>query len=105
MKKLYISLFAVLFVLSAIAQPTCGISISAASCGQSDGTITIVVLSGIPPVSYKLDNGPYQFSGIFTGIAGGAHQAVATDITGSTTINFNMPQNGTFAAAGPDQFS
>ncbi|RYZ48021.1 MAG: hypothetical protein EOP49_19750, partial [Sphingobacteriales bacterium] len=63
---------------------TAASSTSAASCGQSDGMITVMVNGGASPYLYSLDNGPQQSSASFGNVAGGTHSITITDANGCT---------------------
>lgn len=64
------------------------------SCpGATDGTVTLIpnaIGGGIPPYQFRIDGGPLQASGIFSGLAAGLHTVVFTDgngCSGSRSIN------------------
>ncbi len=64
-----------------------------ATCGGSDGSITITASGGTAPLEYSIDNGlTFQSDGVFTGIAGGIYDVVVQDangciITQQVTVN------------------
>jgi large repetitive protein len=56
-----------------------------ASCGNSDGSLTITASGGTGPFSYSIDNGAtYQLSNTFTGIASGSYNVAVQDANGCT---------------------
>ncbi|MEZ5046533.1 MAG: gliding motility-associated C-terminal domain-containing protein [Chitinophagaceae bacterium] len=62
--------------------------------GEANGTISINVTGGTPPIVYSLDGGAYQSSGLFNTVTGGTHQITFKDILGctnSTTIFVTEP--------------
>ena len=50
-----------------------------ASCGQSDGSISVLADGGVPPYSYSLDNGSSQSSSKFENIPSGNYTVTVTD--------------------------
>ncbi|MCB9198099.1 MAG: gliding motility-associated C-terminal domain-containing protein [Flavobacteriales bacterium] len=64
-----------------------------ASCGSSDGTITITASGGNGTLQYSIDGGSnYQASNSFTGLATGSYSIIVKDAnncqaTGSQTVN------------------
>ena len=73
-----------------------GISGSSSSTGTScagnnNGTITATGSNGVAPYTYSLDGGPFQPTGIFTGVSAGAHVITIRDSRGcSVSINRNV---------------
>jgi gliding motility-associated-like protein len=68
---------------------------TAVSCpGANDGTVTLVpnaIGGGVPPYQFRIDGGPLQATGIFTGITAGLHTVVFTDANGcSGTRSINV---------------
>lgn len=68
------------------------IIVTNASCGQSDGTITILASGGLGALSYSINGGDtYQSSNIFQGLASGTYSIAVKDeadclVTGTATI-------------------
>ena len=52
--------------------------------GSYNGSITASASGGAMPYQYKLDNGPYQQSGVFTGLAAGTYTVTVKDANGTT---------------------
>jgi len=50
-----------------------------ATCGASDGSLTITASGGEAPYSFRLDNGTENQSGTFNNLAGGNYTIVVTD--------------------------
>jgi gliding motility-associated-like protein len=99
-----------------------------ASCGQSDGSLTVSVVNGTPPYTYTMDGVNFQTSNVFTGLSSGNYSVTARDANGeiysSTATVYNKcptvsavetdetcgQNNGTITATGqkgttPYQFS
>lgn len=63
------------------------------NCGQSDGTVTAYVTSGLPPYQYSIDGGTtYQASNVFTGLAANNYTIQVLDgnnciVTGIAVVN------------------
>ncbi len=55
-----------------------------ASCGQSNGSLTVNGSNGTPPYTYDIGSGP-QNSGQFTGLPAGGYNIVITDANGCTS--------------------
>ncbi|MCX8020917.1 MAG: gliding motility-associated C-terminal domain-containing protein [Chitinophagaceae bacterium] len=69
-----------------------------ASCGGSDGTITVTVPAGVgtPPYTYVLDGGTPVTGGspyTFTNVAAGPHTVNVTDASGGCTSSLNVNVN------------
>ncbi|CAF0728546.1 unnamed protein product [Rotaria sordida] len=58
---------------------------SPASCGNNNGAVTVNATGGTSTYQYKIDNGPLQPTGVFTGLSGGAHTVTIQDANGCTT--------------------
>jgi hypothetical protein len=58
---------------------------NAAGCGGSLGTITATGSGGTSPYEYKLDNGTYQSSGVFTSLYSGNYTVWVKDANGCNT--------------------
>lgn len=56
-----------------------------ASCGQSDGSLTVMATEGVPPYSYSMDGVNYQASNLFTGLPSGNYAITVKDINGLTS--------------------
>ena len=86
-----------------IAQPTdvtlFEVSTVPATCGATNGQLTVVAGGGTPPYSYET-GGTTQGSPNFTGLASGNHLVTVTDDNGCTeTVNISIA-----SAAGPAPF-
>ena len=57
---------------------------SAATCGNTNGSITALASAGLSPYSYSIDGVHFQASGIFNGLAGGTYSIYAKDANGCT---------------------
>ncbi len=69
--------------------------------GESTGTITVSAMGGTGALTYSLDGGAAQSSGVFSSVAAGAHTIVVTDENGCTTScsqTLTDPQNLTCTA-------
>lgn len=58
-----------------------------ATCGNSNGTITAYVLSGIPPYRYSIDGVNFQSSNIFSGVGQGNYIVTVKDANGSSSTS------------------
>ncbi|MEI8052900.1 MAG: T9SS type A sorting domain-containing protein [Bacteroidota bacterium] len=97
-------------VTISISQPSLiSASISAGTISAYGGstTITTTASGGTGTLSYKLDNGTYQASGVFNSVLAGAHSVTVKDANGCTkitSITINQPlavilnANATFTA-------
>ena len=62
-------------------------SVTNASCGANNGTITVVATGGTAPYTYSIDNGGgYQSSASFTGLAANTYQIIVMDANGCTSM-------------------
>lgn len=62
-----------------------GATVTENSCpGKTEGSIDAIVNGGEAPVEFNLDNGPWQSSSLFTGLAGGDYVLNVRDINGCT---------------------
>lgn len=55
-----------------------------ATNGQSDGSVTVGATGGNGGYEYSINNGPFQSSGVFSGLAAGDYTVVARDSEGCT---------------------
>ena len=71
-----------------------------AACGLSEGVIEVGISGNLGAVSYQLNGGATQSSGIFTGLSAGAYKVTATDAEGcSTSLDVNIQnENGVNAS-------
>ncbi len=85
---------------------TCNVTPTPATCnGFSDGKLTVSITSGggaeFAPFEYKLDNGAYQASNMFSGLAAGTYTVTVKNKNGCTTTcmaTINQPQPLDFTA-------
>ena len=73
-----------------VTQPTSALKVNATksdiiSCGTT-GSVTATASGGMPAYQYKLNNGAYQSSGIFAGLATGTYTITAKDANGCIAI-------------------
>jgi hypothetical protein len=61
------------------------VSQSPATCGSNNGSVTVTATGGTTTYQYKIDNGPLQPTGVFTGLSAGAHTVTVQDANGCTT--------------------
>ncbi|ODT53877.1 MAG: hypothetical protein ABS68_04440 [Niastella sp. SCN 39-18] len=53
------------------------------SCpGNTDGTVTLTPITGVPPYTYNIDGGLFQTSNVFTGLSSGVHTVIFKDNNG-----------------------
>ncbi len=57
---------------------------TSASCSTANGQILVSATGGTGQITYKLGNGTYKVSGLFTGVAGGSYVLTAKDANGCT---------------------
>lgn len=76
-------------------------------CGGATGTITATASGGTPPYQYSINFGPFQSSGLFTGLAQGVYNIVGIDASGCTdtiqvpiTARANIPGSATQTPTG-----
>ena len=76
----------IIFTESAVITAYCNIQISyvqvAASCQQSDGSLTVTAINGNPPYTYTIDGVNFQTSSTFTGLSSGNYFVTAKDAQG-----------------------
>ncbi|UPT66678.1 MAG: T9SS type A sorting domain-containing protein [Sphingobacteriales bacterium JAD_PAG50586_3] len=56
-----------------------------ATCGSNNGGVTVTASGGTANYQYKIDNGPLQPTGVFTGLSAGPHTVTVQDANGCTT--------------------
>jgi large repetitive protein len=54
------------------------------TCGASNGSITVTGSGGTGALSYDLNPGPVNATGVFTGLAAGTYSVIVTDANGCT---------------------
>ncbi|WP_430403218.1 PKD domain-containing protein [Fluviicola sp.] len=59
-------------------------SITPATCGANNGSVTVTPSGGTPAYSYTIDGGASQISPTFNGLTAGVHNVVVTDANGCT---------------------
>lgn len=59
-------------------------SITPATCGANNGSVTVVPAGGTAPYTYTIDGGASQTSATFNGLTAGVHSVVVTDNRGCT---------------------
>jgi len=65
-----------------------------ASCGNSDGTLTITVNGGTGAIQYSIDNGSvFQSGNLFNGIPAGSYNIVVTDANGCSATATGVVNN------------
>jgi hypothetical protein len=85
------------------------LSLNMVCSNDSDASIKVVSNSGTPPFLYKLNNGAYQFSNIYTGLGPGKYYVTTKDSNACTTIDsveFHNPHPTTlgYTLIGPSCF-
>jgi hypothetical protein len=60
------------------------VSTTNANCGASDGAILVTAAGGTGALMFKLNNGSFQSSGSFSGLASGSYQLTLKDANGCT---------------------
>lgn len=63
------------------------------ACGQTNGSISVTATGGTSPFQFKLNNGPYQASGLFSGLPAGNYVVSVLDAAGCTAIFQTSLQN------------
>ncbi|HMO63442.1 MAG TPA: gliding motility-associated C-terminal domain-containing protein [Ferruginibacter sp.] len=75
----------VYFVIAEAPLAITGVAITAPTCVPgSTGTITVTASGGTPPYQYKIDNGAFSSSNIFTGLAEGEYSITVQDAANTT---------------------
>ncbi|MCB9195585.1 MAG: PKD domain-containing protein [Flavobacteriales bacterium] len=70
-----------------------------ATCGNTNGTLTVTASGGTSPYSYSLNSGSGQSTGTFTGLASGSYTVQVTDNAGCTsTLSTHTIGGGTAAS-------
>jgi guanyl-specific ribonuclease Sa len=67
------------------------------TCGTASGVIIATGSGGLAPLSYNIDGGAFQPTGIFINVAAGVHTIIVKDATGCTSA----PQSVTVAPSAP----
>lgn len=63
-----------------------------ATCGESNGSITVVASGGTAPIQYSIDNGAsWQGSGVFSSLDAGTYNVLVLDGTSCTTVYAGNP--------------
>lgn len=65
--------------------PTLTLASTPATCLNANGTITAVASGGLAPITYSIDSGAFQGTGVFTGLAQGTHWVTVKDANGCST--------------------
>ncbi len=68
-----------------LSAPALTATASPASCGLSDGTITVIATGGTLPLTYSKDGITFQTSNIFLNLAAGPYTITVKDARGCTT--------------------
>ncbi len=97
-------------VNATITQPTTALSVSitnqtAATCGGSNGTVTVAGAGGTVGggYQYKIGNGSYQSGTIFGGLSGGTYTVTVQDAnlcTSTVQVTITQPSNLSVSASG-----
>ncbi len=66
-----------------------------AGCDTENGILSVEVTGGEPPYQYRLDNGSFQDTPGFAGLAAGSHTIMAQDANGCLVANSVEMINGT----------
>lgn len=81
-----------------LAGPTLSAASSPASCGRSDGTITVNATGGTTALTYSKDGITYQASNIFTGLAANTYRIWVKDARNcKDSVNVTVNTAGTFS--------
>ncbi|WP_218160644.1 T9SS type B sorting domain-containing protein [Spirosoma endophyticum] len=76
-----------------------------ASCGKSDGTLSITATGATArnPLKYSINNGPLQFSPVFTGLAAGTYTVMIriANCYGTSTFKVSSPSSPTITSVTP----
>lgn len=67
------------------------------TCGTASGVIIATGSGGLAPLTYNIDGGGFQATGIFINVAAGVHTIIVKDATGCTSA----PQSVTVAGSAP----
>jgi gliding motility-associated-like protein len=70
--------------LSASNAPDLNLSADPPACGLPNGSIQAGASSGAPPYEYRLNNGPFQPSGLFENLPAGTYVVLVRDAAGCT---------------------
>ncbi|MBL4657415.1 MAG: T9SS type A sorting domain-containing protein, partial [Flavobacteriales bacterium] len=71
-------------VVNGSVGPTATTSVTGSTCGNSDGSATVVATGGTPPYSYSWNDPGTQTSATASGLGSGSYTIVVTDATGCT---------------------
>ena len=63
------------------------LEVKKSSCGQSSGSVTVYVTSGVPPFLYSINGGAYQTSNIFSNLDSGMYVITVKDSTNRIASN------------------
>ncbi len=75
----------VFFVIAEAPLAITNVAVTAPTCiPGSTGTITVTASGGAPPYQYKMDNGSFSSSNIFTGLAEGVYTITVQDAVNAT---------------------
>lgn len=84
-----------------VAVPAAGFTVTAdltpdTSCLEGTGAVTVEVADGTPPYQYRLADGPYGTSNVFTGLRRGTHVVSVRDDAGcEVELHVTIPQGHT----------
>ena len=74
---------------------------TALSCpGANNGTVTLVPTNGLAPYSFRIDGGPAQATGTFTGLTAGLHTVIFNDANGCSGSGSIIVGPGTGSSTG-----
>ena len=70
----------------------------AAGCNNNDGSITVQASGAVTGYTFKLDNGTFGTTNVFTGVSSGPHTIYVTDGAAcSTSVPVTVPLNNTLS--------
>lgn len=88
--------------VTSVAGPSLSVLIQfQATCGTASGVIVATGTGGVAPLSYSIDGGAFQASGIFNNVAPGAHTIIAKDANGCLSAPQTVTITNSGAGAAP----
>jgi len=89
-------------IVGSVTGPSLSLNIVNATCGTSSGAIVATGTGGVLPLTYNIDGGAFQATGIFINVAAGVHTIIVKDASGCTAFLTGTISNAGVGSAPTD---